>query len=66
MKETNKKLFKPRTCQECPAVEIKKGEIICKCMRELKANISDSEEKVDMWKKCPLAWDIEEKNIKKY
>lgn len=48
---------KPKTCYDCPAVEIKKGEIVCGCMREFKANINDRNESLSMYRKCPLAWD---------
>ena len=56
-----KKLYKPKTCEQCPAVNIVKGEIICGCMRELKAKTNDPQEKLQMWRECPLAWDKEEK-----
>ena len=52
---------KPKTCYDCSAVEIKRGEIVCGCMRELKAKAHDTQEKLQMWEKCPLAWDKEEK-----
>jgi hypothetical protein len=52
---------KPNNCEKCPAVEPKKGEIICGCMRELKAKVHDPQEKRLMWSKCPLAWGKEEK-----
>jgi hypothetical protein len=57
---------KPNNCEQCPAVEINKGEIACGCMRTLKAKAHDPQEKFQMWRKCPLAWGKEEnnKNIK--
>lgn len=51
-----KKMKKPNTCYDCPAVEIKKGEIVCGCMRTLKAKDTDPQEKLQMWQKCPLGW----------
>ena len=54
-----KKLYKPKTCEKCPAVNVVKGEIICGCMRELKAKANDPQEKLQMWRECPLAWDKE-------
>lgn len=57
--EENKKLYKPKGCAKCPAVKIEKGMLICLCMKELKANINNSDEKLEMWEKCPLAWDKE-------
>lgn len=50
-------MTKPRNCTECPAVENKKGEIVCGCMRDLKAKSTEPIEKLEMWKNCPLAWD---------
>lgn len=50
---------KPISCEKCPAVEISKGTIVCGCMRTLKADITKSEEKLQMWRKCPLGWDKE-------
>lgn len=55
---------KPTNCEKCLAVELKKGEIICGCMRELKAKADDPQEKLQMWRKCPLAWDKGEKQQK--
>lgn len=52
---------KPKTCYDCPAVDIKKGEIVCGCLRTLKANDTDPQEKHQMWKQCPLGWSKEEK-----
>lgn len=52
-----KKLYKPKTCEQCPAVRVEKGEIVCGCMRELKAKANNPIEKLQMWQKCPLAWD---------
>jgi hypothetical protein len=52
---------KPNNCEKCPAVELNKGEIACGCMRELKAKAYAPQEKLQMWRKCPLAWDKQEK-----
>jgi hypothetical protein len=54
-------MYKPNNCEKCPAIELQKGEIVCGCMRELKAKVHDPQEKLQMWRKCPLAWDKEEK-----
>ena len=54
-----KKLYKPKTCEKCLAVNTVKGEIICGCMRELKAKANDPQEKLQMWREWPLAWDKE-------
>ena len=48
------KLTKPKSCRECPAVRIKKGELQCGVMHELKATRKGEE--FYMWEKCPLAW----------
>lgn len=56
---SEQKLYKPKTCEQCPVVNVVKGEIICGCMRELKAKAYNSQEKLQMWRKCPLAWDKE-------
>lgn len=53
------KLYKPKTCEQCPVINNKKGVLICGVMRELKANAQDPLEKLIMWRKCPLAWDKE-------
>lgn len=56
------KIYKPKTCFQCPVVEIDKkdkGKIVCGCMRELKAKAYNTQEKLQMWRKCPLAWDKE-------
>lgn len=52
---------KPKTCYDCPAIEIKRGEIVCGCMRTLKAKDTDPQEKLQMWRKCPLGWEQAEK-----
>lgn len=46
---------KPRTCYDCPAIEIKKEKIACGCMRTLTA--TNKGEEAAMWRKCPLAWE---------
>lgn len=56
---SEQKLYKPKTCEQCPVVRIKKGEISCGCMRELKAKAHDLLEKLIMWRKCPIDWDKE-------
>lgn len=48
---------KPKRCVDCPAVDVEKGIISCGVMKSLKAKIDDPSEKLEMWKKCPLAWD---------
>ena len=53
------KLCKPKTCSDCPAVRNDKGILVCGCMTELKANANNPIEKLQMWQKCPLAWDKE-------
>ena len=58
---SEQKPYKPKTCEQCPVVNIVKGEIICGCMRELKAKANDPQEKLQMLRECPLAWDKEEK-----
>ena len=57
-----KKLYKPKNCELCPAIgNNNKGEIFCLCKRDLKAKITSNNEKLQMWLKCPLAWDKETK-----
>ena len=48
---------KPIKCEKCPAVDVEKGIISCGVMKSLKAKIDDPSEKLEMWRKCPLAWD---------
>lgn len=55
MKQT--KIYKPRTCEQCPVIKKEKETLICGVMRELKANTHDPQEKFQMWKKCPIDWD---------
>lgn len=57
VKGRHKSMDKPKTCYDCPAVELKRGEIVCGCMRTLKAKDTDPQEKLQMWRKCPLDWD---------
>lgn len=54
-RKTTQPIMKPKSCRECPAVRIKKGELQCGVMHELKA--TRTEEEFCMWKKCPLVWD---------
>lgn len=51
------KLYKPRTCEQCPVIKNEKGFLVCAVMRELKANIRNDQEKLNMWRNCPLGWD---------
>lgn len=49
--------IKPKTCDICPAVEkAAKSTIKCGCMRSLTAGIDNNEEKINMYKNCPLGW----------
>lgn len=49
--------YKPKTCSDCPVVKNDKGILVCRCMKELKAKANNPIEKLQMWQKCPLAWD---------
>ena len=51
------KIYKPKTCFECPAVEKDKGKIVCGCMRNLSADIRKPHEQKEMWDNCPIGWD---------
>lgn len=51
------KYIKPSSCDKCPAVEQIKRTIQCGCSRNLTADIDDPEQKLLMWKNCPLGWD---------
>lgn len=53
------KLYKPKTCSDCPAARNDKGILVCGCKKELKAKVHDTQEKLQMWGKCPLDWDKE-------
>ena len=54
----DKKLYKPKSCDYCPAVRLSKDNTIyCGCAKELKARVDKPSEKEDMWKHCELAWD---------
>lgn len=55
--EKNTKIYKPRTCEQCPVIKNEKGTLVCGVMRELKAKAHDTQEKLQMWIKCPLDWD---------
>ena len=51
------KYIKPTSCDKCPAVERPKANTIqCGCMRRLTAGVDNQEEKILMWKNCPLGW----------
>ena len=54
------KYIKPTSCDLCPAVEKEKQTIRCGCMRSLSAGMDNQEEKILMWRKCPLGWDTKE------
>jgi len=54
------KIFKPISCNKCPAVTIEKGMLVCTCMRELKANPHDDYDCKKMYDKCSIEWDKEE------
>ena len=52
------KIIKPQTCEKCEVVRFLKGSIQCWCLPDLKA--STPQEKIKMWKNCPLQWDEED------
>ena len=52
------KIIKPQTCEKCEVVRFLKGSIQCGCLPDLKA--STPQEKIKMWKNCPLQWDEED------
>lgn len=57
------KIYKPKTCLQCPAVKIDKkdkGKIVCGCMRNLSADTRKPNEAKEMWNKCPIGWDKKE------
>ena len=54
------KIYKPKTCFQCPVVEIDKkdkGKIVCGCMRNLSSDTRKPNEPKEMWNKCPIGWD---------
>jgi hypothetical protein len=51
------KQYKPRTCEQCLVIKKEKGTLICGVMRKLKAKANSTQEKLQMWRKCPLDWD---------
>lgn len=53
------KIYKPKSCKDCPAVKIEKGMLVCGCLRELKSNLKSQTEQKTMWEKCPIDWDKE-------
>jgi hypothetical protein len=53
------KIYKPKTCEQCPVVKHEKGMIVCGVMKNLKAKANDTNEKTQMWKNCHIAWDRE-------
>ena len=52
-----KKIYKPKSCEDCPVCKIVKGRVECGVARDLSASRIDYREKFEMWKKCPIAWD---------
>lgn len=54
---TDKKIYKPKVCEDCLVCKKEKGMVVCGVMKELKANANNTAEKFKMWKKCPLDWD---------
>lgn len=60
-----KKLIKPKSCKECPAAKVDKSTLICRCGRGINANILNLDELQEMYNKCPIAWDLEEKEGQK-
>lgn len=48
-------MVKPKCCEQCVVVKAEKGMIKCGCMPSLTAKTY--EEKLDMWKNCPIMWD---------
>lgn len=55
--EQENKIYKPKSCEECPVIRIGKEIMTCGVHKKLKANISISKEKYNMWKNCPIDWD---------
>ena len=54
------KIYKPKTCFQCPAVKIEKkdkGKIVCGCMRNLSADIRKPHEQKEMCDNCPICWE---------
>lgn len=57
------KIFKPKTCLDCPVINIDKKDkdkVVCGVMRKLSANKQVPEEMKQMWNNCPIGWDKEE------
>lgn len=55
--EQENKIYKPKSCEQCPVIRIDKGTMTCGAYKKLKAKISDSTERYNMWKSCPIDWD---------
>lgn len=48
--------IKPSGCDCCLAAEKSRSTIVCGCMRTLIARIDNQNEKLLMWRNCPLGW----------
>jgi hypothetical protein len=58
--------IKPKSCLVCPAVEHDKKNIICGCLRSIKADKGNAYTQKQMWERCPLKWKEEKKENKNY
>lgn len=50
------KITKPKSCLECPAVQITKKEVVCPCCK-CQADKKDYRQQDLMHKKCLIDWD---------
>lgn len=52
------KIYKPKTCKECPVGINNKGKITCGVSRnKLIAQSTNIKEMKEMYEKCPIDWD---------
>lgn len=51
--------MKPKSCLDCPAVQVTNKEIICGCYKVLKADKKDYKKQSLMNKNCIIDWDKE-------